>query len=212
MKNLFHKSFPLLLIGLLVGSVLAQPVEAQQRQRGQQLSQEQREEMRERLQNLTPEQREALREQMTQRRESATTNTERGAESRMQSWLNPEQREQIKELRLDVMEKRLPLKNQLNEAKARLKTVSTGSEINEKEAKKLIDSMHQLEADIKKLEWDLRMDVRAMLTEEQQVRFDQMPWPRIAAERKNAPVRRAKMVKKVYEHRQDMHKKHKMMY
>ena len=212
MKNLFHKSFPLLFIGLLVGFVIAQPVEAQQRQRGQQLSQEQREQMRERLQNLTPEQREALREQMIQRRESTMRSTERGVESRVQSWLNPEQREQIKELRLDVMEKRLPLKNQLNEAKARLKTVSTGSTINEKEAKKLIDSMHQLEADIKKLEWDLRMDVRAMLSEEQQVRFDQMPWPRMAAERENAPVRRAKMVKRVYEHRQDMHKKHKMMY
>ncbi|MDR9387998.1 MAG: periplasmic heavy metal sensor [Balneolaceae bacterium] len=212
MKNLFHKSFPLLLIGLLVGSVLAQPVEAQQRQRGQQMSQEQREEMRERLQNLTPEQREALREQMTKRRANATTNSQRGEESPLQSMLTPEQREQIKTLRLDVMEKRLPLKNQLNEAKARLKTVSTGSEINEKEAKKLIDSMHQLEADIKKLEWDLRMDVRAMLTEEQQVRFDQMPWPRMAAERGKAPMRRAKMVKKAYEHRQNMHKKHQMMY
>jgi Spy/CpxP family protein refolding chaperone len=212
MKNLFHKSLPLLLIGLLVGSVITQPVEAQQRQRGQQLTQEQREQMRERLQNLTPEQREALREQMTQRRANATANSQRGEESQLQSMLTPEQREQIKALRLDVMEKRLPLKNQLNEAKARLKTVSTGETINEVEAKKLIDAMHELEADIKKLEWDLRMDVRAMLTEEQQVRFDQLPWPRMTAELGKVPMRRAKMVKKAYEHRQDMHKKHKMMY
>jgi Spy/CpxP family protein refolding chaperone len=209
MKNLFHKSFPLLLIGLLVGSVVTQTVEAQQRQRGQQLSQEQREQMRDRyLENLSPEQREAMQKRMSERYKNGQYDKKEGVES----WLTPEQREEVKALRLDMMEKRLPLKNQLNEAKARLKTVSTGETINEAEAKKLIDAMYELEADIKKLEWDLRMDVRAMLTDEQQVRFDQMPWPRMAVERGKGPMRRAKMVKKAYEHRQNMHKKHQMMY
>lgn len=209
MKNLFHKSFPLLFIGLLVGSALAQPVEAQQRQRGQQMSQEQREQMRDRyLQNLSPEQREAMQKRMGERYKNGQYDKKEGVES----WLTPEQREEVKALRLDMMEKRLALKNQLNEAKAQLKTVSTGETINEAEAKKLIDAMHQLEADVKKLEWDLRMDVRAMLTDEQQVRFDQMPWPRMAAERGKAPMYRAKMVKKAYEHRHKMHKKHHMMY
>ena len=207
MKNLFHKSSPLFFAALLTGSLLVQPADAQQRERGQQMTQEQREEMRERYQNLTPEQREAMRERMTNRRNGQQYGNRQGVES----WLSPEQREELKDLRLAVAEQRTTLKNQLNEAKARLKTVSTGATINEREAKELIESMAQLDADIKKLEWDLRMDVRAMLNEEQQIRFDQMPWPRVGAER-NYPVRRASMVKKAYEHRQNMKKKHHMTY
>jgi len=207
MKNLFHKSSPLFFAALLTGSLFVQPADAQQRERGQQMTQEQREEMRERYQNLTPEQREAMRERMTNRRNGQQYGNRQGVES----WLSPEQREELKDLRLAVAEQRTTLKNQLNEAKARLKTVSTGATINEREAKELIESMAQLDADIKKLEWDLRMDVRAMLNEEQQIRFDQMPWPRVGAER-NYPVRRASMVKKAYEHRQNMKKKHHMTY
>lgn len=207
MKNLFHKSSPLFFAVLLTGALLVQPADAQQRERGQQMTQEQREEMRERLQNLTPEQREAIRERMETRRDGE----QMGARQGVESWLSPEQREDLKDLRLAVAEKRIPLMNQLNEEKARLKTVSRGATINEREAKELIESMAQLEADIKKLEWDLRMDVRAMLNEEQQIRFDQMTWPRVGAER-NYPVRRASMVKKAYEHRQNMKKKHNMTY
>lgn len=200
MKNLFHKSSPLFFAALLTGSLLVQPAEAQQRERGQQMTQEQREEMRERYQNLTPEQREAMRERMTNRRNGQQYGNRQGVES----WLSPEQREELKDLRLAVAEQRTTIKNQLNEAKARLKTVSTGTTINEREAKELIESMAQLDADIKKLEWDLRMDVRAMLNEEQQIRFDQMPWPQIREAQKKA-MQQGRMATKMKEYKHKMH-------
>ena len=200
MKNLFHKSSPLFFAALLTGSLFVQPADAQQRERGQQMTQEQREEMRERYQNLTPEQREAMRERRINRRSGEQMGTRQGVES----WLSPEQREELKDLRLAVAEQRTTLKNQLNEAKARLKTVSTGATINEREAKELIESMAQLDADIKKLEWDLRMDVRAMLNEEQQIRFDQMPWPQMREAQKKA-MQHGRMATKMKEYQ---HKKH----
>lgn len=209
MKNLFHKSAPLLLIGLFVGSTLFQPVEAQQRERGQRMTQEQREEMRDRrLENLPPEQREAMKKRMAER----YGEYQQDKEHTMESWLTPEQREEVKRLRLDVAAERQSLTNQLNEAKARLKTVSTGDAINEREAKQLIDSISQLEADIKKMEWDLRMDVRAMLSEEQQIRFDQMPLARLNPSSKKMrtrhAVQHARMTKKMGEYKQKMHKMH----
>jgi hypothetical protein len=153
-----------------------------------------------RYQNLTPEQREAIRERMTNRRSGQQYGNRQGVES----WLSPEQREEVKDLRLAVAEQRTTLKNQLNEAKARLKTVSTGATINEREAKELIESMAQLDADIKKLEWDLRMDVRAMLNEEQQIRFDQMPWPQMREAQKKR-MQHGRMATKMKEYQ---HKKH----
>lgn len=95
--------------------------------------------------------------------------------SENQPWmrgLSEDQREQIKTLRLQTHEQALGLENQLKEKKARLQTLSTGDQINARGAHSTIEEISKLEADLKKLRWDTRMEIRTLLTDEQKVVFD----------------------------------------
>lgn len=86
--------------------------------------------------------------------------------------LTQEQREAIREIRLQTQAKMSPLHNQLQEKRARLRTVSSGSTLNRKEALAVIDDISKIEAEIAKLRWDSREKVRGTLTEEQRIVFD----------------------------------------
>jgi len=95
--------------------------------------------------------------------------------SENQPWmrgLSEDQREQIKTLRLQTHELALGLENQLKEKKARLQTLSTGDQINAREAHSTIEQIAKLEGDLNKLRWDTRMEIRTLLTDEQKVIFD----------------------------------------
>lgn len=92
-----------------------------------------------------------------------------------QAWmqsLTEEQREQIKTLRLQTHEQALGLENQLKEKRARLQTLSTGDQINAKAAHSIIEEISVMEADLEKLRWNTRMEIRTLLTDEQKVIFD----------------------------------------
>jgi len=86
--------------------------------------------------------------------------------------LSEEQRERIKTLHLETKEQALGLENQLKEKHARLQTLSTGDQINARGAHSTIEEISKLEAELKKLRWDTRMEIRTLLTDEQKVIFD----------------------------------------
>lgn len=86
--------------------------------------------------------------------------------------LSDEQREKIKAYHLESQPKITTLQNQLQEKRARLQTVSTGTTVNRKEAMSVIEDIARLEGEISKIRWETRDKVRSVLTEEQRILFD----------------------------------------
>jgi Spy/CpxP family protein refolding chaperone len=86
--------------------------------------------------------------------------------------LSEEQQSKIETLRLDLMNKNLPLKNQLDEMRAKMKSLQTGDNQSLKDINKLIDDMSAVQAQIRKNAAAHRLDVRALLTDDQKVLFD----------------------------------------
>lgn len=82
------------------------------------------------------------------------------------------QREQIRQLRLENREALIPLQNQLLEKQARLRTLTTGSEIDMDAANRVIEEVGALRIDIMKRRLEHRMSIRELLTGEQRVVFD----------------------------------------
>ncbi|MBN1651911.1 MAG: Spy/CpxP family protein refolding chaperone [Bacteroidales bacterium] len=86
--------------------------------------------------------------------------------------LTDEQQTKIQALRLELTEKNLPLKNELGEMSAKMKTLQTGNDQDMKAISKLIDDMSKVQAQIRKNVAEHRIEVRALLTDEQKVLFD----------------------------------------
>jgi len=86
--------------------------------------------------------------------------------------LTQEQKDQLKALRLDEMKAMTRYKNQLDEYKAKLKTLTTGDNVNLKEVDKVIDQMGKVKLEMARNKLSHRMDVRALLTDDQKVMFD----------------------------------------
>ncbi len=86
--------------------------------------------------------------------------------------LTDDQQTKIQALRLELTEKNLPLKNQLGEMSAKMKTLQTGNNQDMKAISKLIDEMSKVQAQIRKNAAEHRIEVRALLTDEQKVLFD----------------------------------------
>jgi len=87
--------------------------------------------------------------------------------------LTDAQREQIKKLRTAMLKEIMPLQNKLGEKRARLRTLSTADKPDMTAINKLIDEMAGLRAEILKKRMKFVQDVRALLTDEQRVFFDQ---------------------------------------
>ncbi|HNW68963.1 MAG TPA: periplasmic heavy metal sensor [Bacteroidales bacterium] len=86
--------------------------------------------------------------------------------------LTPEQEKQMKALHQKMMKEVLPIKNQIAEKKAHLKTISTGDNVDLVAVNKTIDELYALKAEIEKKKQALQQDVRKLLNDEQKLMFD----------------------------------------
>ena len=89
-----------------------------------------------------------------------------------EDFLTDEQKETIKQLRLETEKELKPLKNQLREAMAHQQTLTTADEADLKAINKNIDKMSELKAEMAKIKAKQHQAFRAQLTEEQLIRFD----------------------------------------
>ena len=88
--------------------------------------------------------------------------------------LTDEQKEAIQEIRITGQKEALPIRSTIAEKRARLQTLTTSEEYNEKEVNAMIDEIADLQADLVKLRESHRQKVRALLTDGQKVIFDSM--------------------------------------
>ncbi len=86
--------------------------------------------------------------------------------------LTDEQKTKIKELRLGMMKDALPIRNQIAENRAKLKTLSTVDPVDMKGIEKLIDANAGLQARLKKKMAATHQKVRKLLTDDQRIIFD----------------------------------------
>lgn len=109
--------------------------------------------------------------QPQQNRQIAQNERGQGQQMRLPN-LTEEQKEQIKAIKLDGQKEALPLRNEMMEKKARLRTLTTSEDYNEKSVNNTIDEISELEASLMKLRQNHRQEVREILTEEQRIVFD----------------------------------------
>ena len=86
--------------------------------------------------------------------------------------LSEEQKEQIKEIRLAHSKALQPLRNQVNENRARFKTLVTSEDYDQKSVYANIDEHTDLLNKIAKLQADFREQMGSILTEEQKMRME----------------------------------------
>jgi Spy/CpxP family protein refolding chaperone len=88
--------------------------------------------------------------------------------------LTDEQFEQIKVLRLENQKKRLPVRNEIGEKKARLKTLTIADKVEMKAINRIIDDIAKLMAKQMKSKTAHHQAIRLLLTDEQRIKFDVM--------------------------------------
>jgi Spy/CpxP family protein refolding chaperone len=86
--------------------------------------------------------------------------------------LTAEQKTQIEKLKTAHMKEMIGLKNQLQEKKAHLHTVSTVDKVDMVEVNKTIDEIGALKTEMMKKKEAHKQEVRKLLTEEQRLKFD----------------------------------------
>jgi Spy/CpxP family protein refolding chaperone len=89
--------------------------------------------------------------------------------------ITEEQKEQIKEIKTDHMKEVLPIRNQIDEKQAQLKTLSTADKVDMPKVNKTIEEIGELKVNIAKKRAAHRQGIRNALTEDQRVVFDSMP-------------------------------------
>jgi periplasmic protein CpxP/Spy len=97
-------------------------------------------------------------------------NTGKGMRQSMN--LTEAQINQMKNMRLKMMQATLPIRNQLGENRARLRTLSTAENVDMRAIDKIIDSNSQLKGKMTKIWAANHQAVRKLLTEEQRIIFD----------------------------------------
>jgi len=85
------------------------------------------------------------------------------------------QKSKMKEIHLKAMKETLPVKNEIGEKEAKLRTLTTVSNPDETEIMKLLDEIGELHTKIRKIELKSHLEVRSFLTEEQKVFIDSIP-------------------------------------
>lgn len=86
--------------------------------------------------------------------------------------LTDEQRNQIQQLHLEARQQNMELRNQLNEKRARLRTLTTGSSIDMDAADQIIDEMSTLRSNMMKRRLQTHTQVRGLLSDDQKAAFD----------------------------------------
>ncbi|MCF8297230.1 MAG: Spy/CpxP family protein refolding chaperone [Saprospiraceae bacterium] len=89
--------------------------------------------------------------------------------------LTEEQQKKIKELRLKQMKAILPLKNEITEKQAHLKTLTTKEKVDMNAVNTTIDEITVVKAKMMKLKAAHQQEIRNLLTEEQRLIFDTRP-------------------------------------
>tara|TARA_R110000868_G_scaffold304437_3_gene564994 strand:+ start:14427 stop:14948 length:522 start_codon:yes stop_codon:yes gene_type:complete len=100
-------------------------------------------------------------------------NAERGPEQMMRALdLTEDQQEQVKQLHLETQKAMLSIQNQLNEKEAKLKTLTTGENADFKAASKVVEEIGDLKTEIAINRLETHSKIRALLTDEQKLKFD----------------------------------------
>ncbi|MDN5204763.1 hypothetical protein QQ008_25460 [Fulvivirgaceae bacterium BMA10] len=86
--------------------------------------------------------------------------------------LSDKQKEDIKKIRLAFHEDVLPLKNQIGEKQARLRTLTTEKNVNMGQVNKVIEEIGAIKTDLHKKEVAMKQDIRKLLDDEQRLYFD----------------------------------------
>jgi Spy/CpxP family protein refolding chaperone len=87
-------------------------------------------------------------------------------------FLTEDQKENLKNLRLETEKELKPLKNQLREAMAHQQTLTTADKADLSAINRNIDKMSELRAEMEKIKAKQHQAFRAQLTEEQLIQFD----------------------------------------
>lgn len=101
--------------------------------------------------------------------------------------LTDEQKEQIRNIRLENRSAMLPYRNQINEKRARLQTLTTGDQQDLDAANQVVEEIGVLRTEMMKQRLANRVKVRDVLTEEQRVIFDSHPGPALGSRMNRGP-------------------------
>jgi Spy/CpxP family protein refolding chaperone len=89
--------------------------------------------------------------------------------------LNDDQKENIKDLRLEFSKKTLNERNELRELSARYRTLTSGENLNLDAIDKNIEKRQALKTELMKQKARLNLEIRKLLTEEQRIKLDSRP-------------------------------------
>ena len=89
-----------------------------------------------------------------------------------ESFFTDEQKEALKEMRLEVAKKVKPLRNELGELEARQQTLSTETKPDMNAIYKNIEKISDVKTEIARITAKHNQDIRAMLSEEQLLKYD----------------------------------------
>ncbi|GAB5522728.1 MAG: hypothetical protein Roseis2KO_06000 [Roseivirga sp.] len=81
--------------------------------------------------------------------------------------MTEEQKEQMKAIHIEIEKSALPIKNQVGEKEARLRTLVTAANYDERAVNKVLDEMGELTADLRKIEIAGLQKAKEVLTDEQ---------------------------------------------
>lgn len=90
------------------------------------------------------------------------------------NFFTEDQQEKLKAIRLESAKQIKPIKNELRELAARNQTLTTADKADLKAINKNIDQSSALKADIQKIMAKQHQEIRAMLSDEQLIKFDAM--------------------------------------
>lgn len=88
--------------------------------------------------------------------------------------LSKDQMDKIKSLRIDMMKQITPMKAELQELKAHLRTLSIAEKVDMEMIDKTIDKIGSLQTKMMKIHAKFRQEVRSILNDKQRVVFDSM--------------------------------------
>ncbi len=83
--------------------------------------------------------------------------------------LTDKQKEQIKEIQMKKAKQIIPIKNELGEKKARMKTLMSADKPQKEEIMNLVEEMGRLKTQMKKIKITSKLDIHNILTEEQRL-------------------------------------------
>ncbi|RNC79887.1 MAG: periplasmic heavy metal sensor [Balneola sp.] len=88
--------------------------------------------------------------------------------------LTDEQKEQMKAIKMETQKSILPIQNELREKQAQLRSLTTSENANFGKAEDVVRQIGDLRTELQLIQLSSREEIRNLLTEEQQLKFDTM--------------------------------------